>query len=203
MQIQILINGLPVQGTACQAGKDVVIHVPCLAQQTGEEPGLLPPFSSLFQPVSSGFIEVGEWDGKAYEFEGGVELVRGPDGKVWAQICETADLPSAEAPAGTTGCPQCRGSGVTRQEDDATGRIFTGRCSLCWGTGVIPSWDPWREGDIVFALGFWDCECETGYIHPDNHDVCPVCGAVAEVQPASRANEVQEYLASFGLVVAV
>ena len=66
MQIQILINGLPVEGMACQAGKDVIIHIPCIAQKSGEDPGLLPPFSSLFQPVSSGFIEVGEWDGKAY-----------------------------------------------------------------------------------------------------------------------------------------
>ena len=154
--------------------------------------------ASLYS-VSSGFIEVGEWDGKAYEFEGGVELLQGPDGKVWAQICALANLPSAEPPAGTVGCPVCRGSGVTREEDDATGKVFTGRCFLCWGTGVIPSWEPSRGGDIVYALGFWNCECETDYIHPENHDHCLICGAVAENQPASQASEVQEYLAEFGL----
>jgi hypothetical protein len=201
MHIQIFVNSLPVEGKAYQAGEGLIVHIPAMAQKTGEEPELLPPFSDLFQPVSSGFIEVGEWDGKAYEFEGGVELVQGPDGKVWAQVCELADLPSAEPPAGTMPCPQCRGSGVTRHEDDANGRIFTGRCSQCWGTGVIPSWEPSREGDIVFALGYWDCECERDYIHPDNHDHCAVCGAVADDQPASRAVEVQEYLASFGLAV--
>ena len=201
MQIQILVSGLPVEGTAYRAGEGVIIHIPDIAQKVGEEPGMLPPFSALFRPVSSGFIEVGEWSGKAYEFEGGVELVQGPDGKVWAQVCELTDLPSAEPPAGTMACPQCRGSGVTREEDDPTGKVFTGRCSLCWGTGVIPSWEPSQEGDIIYALGYWDCECKTDHIHPDNHDHCPVCGAVVDDQPTSRADEVQEYLAAFGLVV--
>ena len=136
MQIEILINGLPIEGTAYQAGEGLIIHIPNIAPKTGEELGVLPQFSALFQPVSSGFIEVGEWDGMAYEFEGGVELLQGPDGKVWAQVCELANLPSAEPPAGTISCPVCRGSGVAREEDDATGKIFTGRCSLCWGTGV-------------------------------------------------------------------
>ena len=81
MQIQILISGLPVEGTAYRAGEGVIIHIPDIAQKVGEEPGMLPPFSALFRPVSSGFIEVGEWSGKAYEFEGGVELVQGPDGR--------------------------------------------------------------------------------------------------------------------------
>ena len=68
MQIQILINGLSVEGTAYQAGEGLIIYIPGVAQKTGEEPGLLPQFSALFQPISSGFIEVGEWDGKAYKF---------------------------------------------------------------------------------------------------------------------------------------
>ena len=160
---------------------------------------MLPQFPALFRPVSSGFIEVGEWNGKAYEFEGGVELLQGPDGKVWAQVCELSNLPSAEPPAGTIGCPVCRGSGIAREEDDATGKIFTGRCFLCWGTGFIPSFEPSREGEVVYALGFWNCKCEAGYIHPENHDHCQACGAVADDQPASRASEVQEYLAEFGL----
>ena len=201
MQIQILINGLSVEGTVYQAGEGIIIHILGIAQKTGEETRLLPQFSALFQPVSSGFIEVGEWDGKAYEFEGGVELLQGPDGKVWAHVCELSDLPSAKPPAGTIACPAFRGSGVTRDNDDATGKIFTGRCSLCWGTGVIPSFEPSREGEIVYALGYWDCKCKTDRIHPDNHDHCPVCGAVSDNQPASRASEVQEYLATLGQVV--
>ena len=199
MQIEILINGLPFEGTAYQAGEGLIIHIASVAPKTGDELGVLPQFSTLFQPVSSGFIEVGEWDGKAYEYEGGVELLQGPDGKVWAQVYELANLPSAEPPAGTIGCPVCRGSGVAREEDDATGKIFTRRCFLCSGTGVIPSWEPSREGNIVYALGFWNCECEMNYIHPENHNHCLVCGAVADNQPASRAGEVQKYLAEFGL----
>ena len=197
--IEILINGLPFEGTAYQAGEGLIIHIPCVAPRTGAELGVLLQFPALFRPVSSGFIEVGEWDGKAYEYEGGVELLQGPDGKVWAQVYELANLPSAEPPAGTIGCPVCRGSGVAREEDDATGKIFTRRCFLCSGTGVIPSWEPSREGNIVYALGFWNCVCEMNYIHPENHNHCLVCGAVADNQPASRAGEVQKYLAEFGL----
>ena len=201
MQIQILVSGLPVEGTAYRAGEGLIIHIPDIARKVGEEPGLLPPFSALFQPVSSGFIEVGEWDGKVYEFEGGVELVHGPDGKVWAQVCELADISSSGPPALTMSCPQCLGSGVTREEDDATGKVFTGCRALCWGTGVIPSWEPSQESGIVYGLGYWDCKCKTDRIHPDNDDHCPVCGAVSDNQPASHAGEVQEYLAALGLVV--
>jgi len=211
MNMQILVNGQPLEGAAYQAGEDLIVHIPGAAQQAIEKLDRLPPFKDLFRPVSSGFIacpgrqarEVGEWDGKAYEFEGGVELLEGPDGKVWAQVCELADLPATGLLDGTMECPQCRGSGVTHQEDEATGKTFSGHCSLCWGTGVIPSWQPLREGEVVFALGYWDCECAMGHIHPDNHDHCPRCGVVAQDQPASRAGEVQEYLASFGLAVEV
>lgn len=192
--VAVTIEGRMHFGAMYTAGKGVVVHIPVFPPEKA-----LPAFGDLFKPVSSGFIEVGEWDGKAYEFEGGVELVQGPDGKVWAQVCELSDLPSAEPPPGTMICPQCRGSGVTRKEDDATGKIFTGRCHLCWGTGVIPSWEPIREGEIIFALGYWDCECDESYIHPDNHDHCPVCDAVQDDQPASHAAEVREYLASLGV----
>ena len=80
MQIQLLVSSVPFEGTAYRAGEGVIIHIPDIVQNTCEKPGLLPPFSALFQPVSSGFIEVGEWVGKAYEFKGGVELVQRPDG---------------------------------------------------------------------------------------------------------------------------
>ena len=203
MQIQIFINSLPVQGEAYQAGKDLILHIPILVRQIGEEPSLLPPFKDLFQPISAGFIEVGEWDGKAYDFEGSVELSLGPDGKVWAQVCKPDEIPHAGPEAGTITipCPICHGSGVNHHLDAASGKPYTGRCSLCWGTGTIPAWDPWQEGDIVFALGYWDCECDRDYIHPCNHDACPVCGVAAEDQPVSRADEVRAYLGSFGLVV--
>jgi hypothetical protein len=195
MHIQIIVNGVPVKGMAYQAGEGVIIHIPAFAQKTGEEPSIFPPFKDLFQPVSSGFIEVGEWDGKAYEFEGSVELALGPDGKVWAKVCEPTDLPSAEPLPGTSTilCPKCN-TGSTLSEENVTGQ-----CSLCWGTGVIPSWDPWQAGDIVYALGYWSCKCDQNHIHPHNHDHCSICGAVAEEQPASRAEEVRLFLAGWGL----
>ena len=40
MQIQILVSGLPVEGTAYRAGEGVIIHIPDIAQKTGEKPGL-------------------------------------------------------------------------------------------------------------------------------------------------------------------
>ena len=65
MQIEILINGQPIEGTAYQAGEGLIIHIPNIAPKAGAELGGLHQFSGLFQPVSSGFIEVGEWDGMA------------------------------------------------------------------------------------------------------------------------------------------
>ena len=37
---------------------------------------------------------------------------------------------------------------------------------------------------------FWDCECETNYIHPKCVPVCPRGGAVSDVCSDSRINEV-------------
>ena len=37
---------------------------------------------------------------------------------------------------------------------------------------------------------FWDCECETNYIHPKSVSICPRCGAVSDERPDSRTNEV-------------
>jgi hypothetical protein len=48
MQIQILVGGLPVESTAYRAGEGFIIHIPDIARK------------------------VGEWDGKAYEYEGGL-----------------------------------------------------------------------------------------------------------------------------------
>jgi hypothetical protein len=39
--------------------------------------------------------------------------------------------------------------------------------------------------------GFWDCECESHYIHNKcDRLTCPKCGAEAETQPDSRVNEI-------------
>jgi hypothetical protein len=100
---------------------------------------------------------------------------------------------------GTLCCPKCGGGGCQRHEEG--GKPSLGRCPLCWGTGVIPAIQTYQSGDLEFALGYWDCECLTDTIHPENHDRCTICGAIQEDQPPSRAGEVREYLASFGVVV--
>jgi len=38
---------------------------------------------------------------------------------------------------------------------------------------------------------YWDCECEENYIHPRTQAKCEVCGALAEDQPDSHADEVE------------
>jgi len=42
------------------------------------------------------------------------------------------------------------------------------------------------------TLEYWDCECETDYIHPVSEDICPVCDAMRVEQPLSHINEVIE-----------
>lgn len=37
---------------------------------------------------------------------------------------------------------------------------------------------------------FWDCECESDYIHPASQDECLLCGARREDQPNARVDEV-------------
>ncbi len=41
---------------------------------------------------------------------------------------------------------------------------------------------------------FWDCECETNYIHPKTQKVCFDCNAIASEQPDSRVDEVVKML---------
>ena len=41
---------------------------------------------------------------------------------------------------------------------------------------------------------FWDCECESGYIHPKTLKQCPKCQACHSDQPDSRVAEVILYL---------
>jgi len=39
---------------------------------------------------------------------------------------------------------------------------------------------------------YWDCECETNYIHYKTKTWCPICKKQQEEQPPSRLNEVVE-----------
>ncbi len=41
---------------------------------------------------------------------------------------------------------------------------------------------------------FWDCECETRYVHHFSIPHCPRCGALRENQPDSHEEEVAEHL---------
>jgi hypothetical protein len=50
MQIQILINGLPVEGKAYQAGKDVIIHSPLHRPEIRRRSG---PSTPIQKPVST------------------------------------------------------------------------------------------------------------------------------------------------------
>ena len=45
---------------------------------------------------------------------------------------------------------------------------------------------------------FWDCECETDYIHLHDAHYCEECGAYAEDAPDSRVNEILNYIADGG-----
>ena len=93
--IQIEINSEPYTGFVYQTQDGILIHLSGL-----QAPHAL-GFEALFQAipderVSGGFIEVGEWDGHAYPFEGDVPLMLGPDGAVWARVCDRPDdLPLA------------------------------------------------------------------------------------------------------------
>ena len=95
--IQIEINGDPYQGTAYQAGNGILIHLPGVQSPSASA------FEALFQPLpgdrlSGGFIEAGEWDGKAFPFEGDLLFGLGPDGAVWAKVCESLqELPVVDA----------------------------------------------------------------------------------------------------------
>ena len=45
---------------------------------------------------------------------------------------------------------------------------------------------------ITVNTDYWDCECETKYIHLKTRlSHCRRCGAVADEQPDARANEVK------------
>ena len=93
--ILIEINGEACSGFAYQTQGGILIHLPSIQALHA------PAFETLFQPLpeerlNGGFIEVGEWDGSAFPFEGDVLFGLGPDGAVWAKICDSPEeLPLA------------------------------------------------------------------------------------------------------------
>lgn len=53
---------------------------------------------------------------------------------------------------------------------------------------------------------YWDCECQTRYIHPKTNFTCPLCGAVPNEQPDSLMNEVANpslWAEDFGRVLTI
>jgi hypothetical protein len=46
--------------------------------------------------------------------------------------------------------------------------------------------------DCITTIQYWDCECETDYIHPRSQDNCEKCKATREDSPDSRVLEVYE-----------
>lgn len=47
-----------------------------------------------------------------------------------------------------------------------------------------------ERGDTL-TTQFWDCECESDYIHPKNQLKCRKCDVLAEDQPDSHINEIK------------
>lgn len=59
-----------------------------------------------------------------------------------------------------------------------------------------------EEKTVETDPGFWDCECEENYIHPKSQSECAKCGARAEEQPDSRADELPQSLEEAGQEIA-
>lgn len=53
------------------------------------------------------------------------------------------------------------------------------------------------NGDITLNLDYWDCECDTSYIHPISEEKCIMCGSLKEDSPSSREIEVQKLYHKF------
>ena len=47
---------------------------------------------------------------------------------------------------------------------------------------------------VVTNNNFWDCECESNYIHTKNIRLCPHCNAESDEQPDSHQSEVEALL---------
>jgi len=49
------------------------------------------------------------------------------------------------------------------------------------------------KGKFLTTILFWDCSCETMYIHPITVDQCPVCQAHRKDSPDARLDEILRY----------
>jgi superfamily II helicase len=52
------------------------------------------------------------------------------------------------------------------------------------------------QNEFILTPDFWDCECESNFIHRKTESFCKVCQRLAEEQPDSRVNEVKKILES-------
>jgi hypothetical protein len=57
-------------------------------------------------------------------------------------------------------------------------------------TGLLVLHDHLQAHPFHTTILFWDCECETDYIHPLTEDECFVCHTKRESQPPARVNEI-------------
>lgn len=47
-------------------------------------------------------------------------------------------------------------------------------------------------GDLTINLEYWDCECESDFIHSISENICSVCNSEKENNPNSRENEIEK-----------
>jgi hypothetical protein len=103
MNIQLEINGEPYTGTAFKTNDGIRRMICIRIHLPGVQAPSAAPFETLFQGVperklNGGYLEVGPWNGREFTFETQVTFGVGPDGKVWAQVCNTpGELPDANA----------------------------------------------------------------------------------------------------------
>lgn len=50
------------------------------------------------------------------------------------------------------------------------------------------------RNEIILTTDYWDCECESNFIHRKAESFCEVCKTFVEEQPDSRVNEVETWL---------
>lgn len=105
MNVDLKIYGRTCQGNAYKAGRGLIIHLPEMKISRAAS------FETMFLPIpqeraAGGFLEVGQWNGSRYEFEGNVAFCLAPDGSVWAKICDSPEE-----------LPLVRGENGVSQED--------------------------------------------------------------------------------------
>lgn len=93
-------------------------------------------------------------------------------------------------------CPVCKGDGTLPQTE--RGIRFRIRCHICIGRGKLPPLDIVENGGR-YATWYWMCACAKDYVHPDNHDHCPLCGAIADDRPMCRIEDVIAWLNNIGV----